>query len=321
MLWGKPLADLEGAHTSLSPQLPLLWLLVKGRLHIGERQGVQGYILCGCVVAGKLMLALYGKSYGGPHAWGARYVQKGGDPGCKRGVGEHHSSWCRNLDVLCHQSPAWDQAGQIKPAGASGCRFLGAAAGWVAEPGVAELAWVGREVSVRSVVHPILTPGVCARGVCPDSSCSVLAELGSFPPLLSRLPPLVYVRVPFLRLSEISFPLCGQETDFNCLYFLPLFFLYFVLSPLPLPSRIPSFPAPLVCPSLPPSFPSPPSLSPSLSRLFFSLSIANNVSGIISRPRPALLQEPCLYFQVSGGRRWLLVGMVALGELPVALPK
>lgn len=49
------------------------------------------------------------------------------------------------------------------------------------------------------------------------------------------------------------------------------------------------------CLSLPPSPPSP--------RVFFSLSIRNNVCGIISRPRPALLQEPCLYCQVSGGRR------------------
>lgn len=134
------------------------------------------------------------------------------------------------------------------------------------------------------------------KGGCLDGSCSVLAELGSFPPLLSPVCPLWYMcEFPFLRLSEISFPLCRQETDFNCLYFLLFFFLYFVLSPLPLSSRVPPFPAPPVSPFLPPSPPSP--------RLFFSFSIRNNVCGIISRPRPALLPEPCLYCQVSGGRR------------------
>lgn len=66
--------------------------------------------------------------------------RKGETQVAKEGLGSTNTSWCRNLGVLCHQSPAWDQAGQIKPAGASGCRFLGAAAGWVAEPGVAELA-------------------------------------------------------------------------------------------------------------------------------------------------------------------------------------
>lgn len=60
MPWSRSLADVE-AHIPpcpSSPQLPLLWLLVKGKPHMGEGQGVQGYILCGYVVAGKLMLAL-----------------------------------------------------------------------------------------------------------------------------------------------------------------------------------------------------------------------------------------------------------------------
>lgn len=44
-----------------------------------------------------------------------------------------------------------------------GCRFLGAAAGWVADPRVAELAWVGRNAAVCSAVQSVLPP-VCVQG-------------------------------------------------------------------------------------------------------------------------------------------------------------
>lgn len=71
---------------------------------------------------------------------------------------------------------------------------------------------------------------VCAQGMRRGSPGCVLAELGSLPPLLSPVCPLrcVCALEFFLRLSEFSFPLCGQETDFNCLYFL-LFFFFFPL--------------------------------------------------------------------------------------------
>lgn len=69
---------------------------------------------------------------------------------------------------------------------------------------------------------------VCAGGVPGHfSPCFGGARLlPSF--VIPRLPPpvcvCVRVREFVLRLSEISFPLCGQETDFNCLYFLSIFF-------------------------------------------------------------------------------------------------
>jgi len=69
---------------SLVATAALVLVLVKGRSLTGEGQGAQGYILCGCVVAGKLKLALCGQSLGGPHASGERCEQKG-DLGYKRG--------------------------------------------------------------------------------------------------------------------------------------------------------------------------------------------------------------------------------------------
>lgn len=139
------------------------------------------------------------------------------------GRAEHHAAPCPG------SLGAWGQlgdravrsgAGHGDTAGSPPCPGLGLAKGAQEQPGWGQLG-VG-------------TRGGCAhggggvQGVCPDTSRRVLAELGSFPPLLSPGCPLrcvcVCVREFFLRLSEISFPLCGQETDFNCLYFLSIFF-------------------------------------------------------------------------------------------------
>jgi len=114
--------------------------------------------------------------------------------------------------------------------------------------------------------------GACVPGGVPGQLLLCFGGARLLPSfVIPCLPPLVYVRVPLLRLSEISFPLCGQETDFNCLYFL-FFSSYFVLSPLPLSSRIPSFPAPLVSPSLLP-----------LPSLPFSLLLPGSFSSFLSQ--------------------------------------
>lgn len=126
---------------------------------------------------------------------------------------------------------------------------------------------------------------LCAQGMRRGSPGCVLAELGSLPPLLSPVCPLrcVCALEFFLRLSEFSFPLCGQETDFNCLYFLLYFFFSpsnFAFSPLP-PSLFPSRFLP---------FPSPPSLLP--------LSLRTADASGIARSR----SQPCLPPQVSPRR-------------------
>lgn len=128
-------------------------------------------------------------------------AQRGGDPDWERGTGEHRHGLGGRLT------------------GAVLCRLCGCCCWAGADPGV---AWVGGE----EAACPVLAPGAEPGAVCPDSCRRVLSRLlPSF--VIPRLPPLVYVRVPFLRLSEISFSLCGQETDFNCLYFLPPLPLFF----------------------------------------------------------------------------------------------
>lgn len=109
------------------------------------------------------------------------------------------------------------------------------------------------------------------------------------------------------RLSEISFPLCGQETDFYCLYFLFSFPPSYAPSYLCLPSSaFLSFPNPssLYCPLLFSPFFSPPFFG-----LLFSLSITNNISGITLQPssrKPGMLFKVSAYFSFPPHlQRWL----------------
>lgn len=137
------------------------------------------------------------------------------------------------MGVLLQQSPAWDQDSQIKRR-SWGVGFWVLLLGRWLIPGWAETRLFARlcNLFLLPAVYACASgEGVCVcKGDCLDGFCSVLAELGSFPPLLSPVCPLWYMcEFPFLRLSEISFPLCRQETDFNCLYFLPFFFFFFVI--------------------------------------------------------------------------------------------
>lgn len=107
---------------------------------------------------------------------------------------------------------------------------MGSSPGWWGSGGSSGGLWVLLTPSwpggLRGGSVPRPCPVAVPGALCPDSCPRVLSRLlPSF--VILRLPPLVYVRVPFLRLSEISFSLCGQETDFNCLYFLPPFFFFF----------------------------------------------------------------------------------------------
>lgn len=94
--------------------------------------------------------------------------RKGETRAAKEGLGSTNTGWRGNVGGPLSPVPAWDRAGQIKPAEAAGVQVSGCCsspvAGWVAHHGVAELAWAGRDAAVGSVVRPVLTPGVCARG-------------------------------------------------------------------------------------------------------------------------------------------------------------
>lgn len=83
MLCGKSLAGMEDHVPPClsSPQLPILWVLVRGGLVLEKGREHRVIFLCGYVVAGSLVLAFVWEELWscGP---GARCVQEGGDLGC-----------------------------------------------------------------------------------------------------------------------------------------------------------------------------------------------------------------------------------------------
>lgn len=168
LLWGKSLAHLE---SPLSPQLPLLWLLVKRRPPIREVVSGRECRILFCMVMRWLEnSALYGKSFGGLRIQGARCVQKGGDPGCKRGWGAPTPAGDTTLGGSSATSPLPQRGAELlksNPLKQLGAGFWVQVSGWAAEPGVAELAWLGRKRLFAGLCVPFLAPGVYAGGcVC-----------------------------------------------------------------------------------------------------------------------------------------------------------
>lgn len=107
---------------------------------------------------------------------GLRCVEKGETWAAKEGFRSTNTGWWGNVGSF-DSSPLSCRGSELLKSNLlkqPRCRFLGAAAERVPDPGVAELCWWAERCA------PVLTPGACASGVCPDSSCSVLVELCSF---------------------------------------------------------------------------------------------------------------------------------------------
>lgn len=215
----------------------------------------------GYVVAGKLMFCFVWDGLGRSPRPRSKVCADRADPGCESEVREHQHRLVGQRPLPLVPSSG---AGQSEAAEAAGCRFRGAAAGRVAE-----LGWVGREAAIRLAVHPVLNPGVGARGcVCKRvyarTGPAALVELGAFPPLLSPVCPLWFVYEFLFSNCQIFFSHCVGRRQILTVsifsFFRPLISFYppspFPLAFLPsllLLSRPPSFPSPPLPPSLPPA--------------------------------------------------------------------